>query len=94
MYVHLIDFVAQSELAMLVVMSLHNTACEELLDTFGCDSRVEPPVLYLTAMLFTFILIVDTVGVCAILEDSSYNMAEATMACKFMSSVDSKAVAP
>lgn len=73
-------------------MSFRHAVSEGSLDTFKCDSCVEPRVLYLVAVPSLVFSTVETAGKCAILDGSEYDMATAPMARKIMRSIDWLAV--
>lgn len=87
---HLIDVIAQSEFAVVAVQA----SSERFFDTCKCDSRIEPRVPHLVAILSPVMSLVKTVGVLAILDGSGYDMAPALMAWEIIRSTDWLAVTP
>lgn len=69
-------------------MSFVNAASEGFLDTFRCDSQVELRVPYLIAMQLPVVFLVESAGVCAILEGSKYDIATALLAWDVLRLID------
>lgn len=78
----------------MALLSFCRAASKGILEIFKCDSHIGPRISYLAAISSPAISLLETIGTCAILNDSVYVIATALLALEVMRVIDWLAVTP